>query len=95
MLFMNRQRYESLPAQARQAIDKYSMLILSRKFGEKTNEQWQKSRSLVQDSVTTLAPAEEVLTTIPSAAAVAHARTSAPFTSTMQVSHVWIDPSCG
>src|SRR5215510_4491927 len=46
MLFMNRQRYESLPPKAKAAIDKHSYLQLSRAFGEKTDEQWQKSRTL-------------------------------------------------
>ncbi|MFL5043481.1 MAG: TRAP transporter substrate-binding protein [Xanthobacteraceae bacterium] len=59
MLLMNRQRYESLPAKAREAIDKHSFLRLSRLFGEKTHEQWQKSRNLVKDSVITLAPEQE------------------------------------
>jgi len=59
MLFMNRQRYESLPAPAKAAIDKHSFLKLSRTLGEKTNEQWQKSRNLVKDSTTTLNAADE------------------------------------
>ena len=42
-----------------------------------------------------LALGETVLTAMPSAAIVAHARTSRPSTSTMQVSQVWIGPSCG
>jgi TRAP-type transport system periplasmic protein len=59
MLFMNRQRYDALPAKAKEAIDKHSFLRLSRAFGEKTNEQWQKSRNLVKDSVYTLNAGEE------------------------------------
>jgi len=59
MLFMNRQRYESLPAPAKAAIDKHSFLKLSRTLGEKTNDQWQKSRNLVKDSTTTLNAADE------------------------------------
>jgi len=56
MLFMNRQRYESLPPKAREAIDKHSFVPLTRRFGEKTQEQWEKSRDLVKDSVETLKP---------------------------------------
>jgi TRAP-type C4-dicarboxylate transport system substrate-binding protein len=59
MLFMNRQRYESLPPKAKEAIDKHSFLRLSRAFGEKTNEQWAKSRALVKDRVYTLNAGEE------------------------------------
>jgi len=59
MLFMNWQRYESLPAQAKAAIDKHSFLKLSRILGEKTDEQWQKSRTLVKDATTTLSPEQE------------------------------------
>src|SRR5262245_60869125 len=59
MLFMNWQRYESLPPQAKAALEKHSLLKLSRAFGEKTNEQWQKSRNLVKDGVSTLAADEE------------------------------------
>ena len=59
MLFMNWQRYESLPSQAKAALEKHSFLKLSRAFGEKTNEQWQKSRNLVKDGVSTLAADEE------------------------------------
>ena len=59
MLFMNRKRYESLPPQAKAAIDKHSLLLLSRAFGEKTNAQWAKSRTLVKDVVQTLGPGQE------------------------------------
>jgi TRAP-type transport system periplasmic protein len=59
MLFMNRQRYESLPAKAKAAIDKHSFLKLSRAFGEKTNDQWAKSRNLVKDTTSTLDAAQE------------------------------------
>jgi TRAP-type transport system periplasmic protein len=59
MLFMNRQRYDSLPAKAKEAIEKHSFLRLSRTFGEKTNEQWAKSRAVVKDSVYTLSAADE------------------------------------
>ena len=59
LLFMNKQKYDSLPAQAKAAIDKHSYLTLSRKLGEKTTEEWQRTRNIVKDRVTTLAPVEE------------------------------------
>jgi TRAP-type C4-dicarboxylate transport system substrate-binding protein len=59
MLFMNKQSYDKLPAKAKAAIDKNSYLSLSRKLGEKTTAEWQRTRNLVKDSVTTLAPAEQ------------------------------------
>jgi TRAP-type C4-dicarboxylate transport system substrate-binding protein len=59
LLFMNKQKYDSLPAQAKAAIDKHSYLSLSRKLGEKTTAEWQRTRGIVKDSVTTLGPAEE------------------------------------
>lgn len=59
LLMMNRQKYDSLPPQAKAAIDKHSYLTLSRKLGEKTTEEWQRTRNIVKDRVVTLAPAEE------------------------------------
>jgi TRAP-type transport system periplasmic protein len=59
MLFMNRQRYESLPAKAKEALDKHSYLRLSRAFGEKTNDQWAKSRNVVKDTTVTLSAEQE------------------------------------
>jgi TRAP-type C4-dicarboxylate transport system substrate-binding protein len=58
-LMINRKRYDALPAAAKAAIDKHSGLVLSRKFGHTTNDQWIKSRELVKDSTVTLSPAEE------------------------------------
>jgi len=59
MLFMNKLSYVKLPAQAKAAIDKNSYLSLSRKLGAKTTAEWQRTRNLVKNSVTTLSPAEE------------------------------------
>jgi len=59
MVFINRRRYDALPAKAKEAIDKNSYLPLARKLGEKTQEQWEKSRNLVKDSVVTLTPEQE------------------------------------
>ena len=59
MLFISRKRYDSLPEKARAAIDKNSYLPLSRKLGEKTTAQWEKSRNLVKDRVSTLSAEQE------------------------------------
>jgi TRAP-type C4-dicarboxylate transport system substrate-binding protein len=59
MLFMNKQSYDKLPAKAKAAIDKNSYLPLARKLGEKTTAEWERTRNLVKDRVTTLAPAEQ------------------------------------
>jgi TRAP-type C4-dicarboxylate transport system substrate-binding protein len=61
MLFISRKRYDSLPEKARAAIDKHSYLLLSRKLGEKTHAQWQKSRNLVKDSVVVLTTEQEMV----------------------------------
>src|SRR5262249_18775720 len=59
MLFMNRQRYESLPPKAKAAIDKHSYLQLSRAFGEKTQEQGRKWPARVKDRTAPSAPEQE------------------------------------
>jgi len=59
MLFMNKQSYDKLPAKAKAAIDKNSYLPLARQLGEKTTAEWERTRNLVKDTVTTLAPAEQ------------------------------------
>jgi TRAP-type C4-dicarboxylate transport system substrate-binding protein len=56
---INRKRYDELPPQAKAAIDKHSYAMLSKAFGEKTQSQWQKSRTLVQQQTTTLAPEQQ------------------------------------
>jgi TRAP-type transport system periplasmic protein len=56
VLIINRKKYDALPAKAKAAIDKNSFALLSATFGQKTQEQWQKSRNLVTDRVTTLPP---------------------------------------
>jgi TRAP-type C4-dicarboxylate transport system substrate-binding protein len=58
-LFMNKQKYESLPPKAKAAIDKNSYLDLSRKLGAATTAEWERCRNVVKDSVTVLSPAEE------------------------------------
>jgi len=59
LLFMNKQKYASLPAKAKAAIDKNSYLTLSRKLGEKTTAEWLRTRNIVKNSVTELSPTEE------------------------------------
>jgi TRAP-type C4-dicarboxylate transport system substrate-binding protein len=59
LLMMNRQSYDKLPPQAKAAIDKHSYLTLSRRLGEKTTEEWARTRNLVKDRVVSLSPAEE------------------------------------
>ncbi|MPZ55494.1 MAG: hypothetical protein GEU91_03145 [Rhizobiales bacterium] len=59
LLFMNKQKYDSLPAQAKAAIDKHSYLPLTEKLGAKTTEEWLRTRNIVKDRVVTLSPAEE------------------------------------
>jgi TRAP-type transport system periplasmic protein len=59
LLMINRKRYDALPPQAKAAIDKHSNAGLAAKFGQKTQEQWQKSRDVVRDSTTTLSREQE------------------------------------
>src|SRR5262245_9739862 len=59
VLIINRKRYDALPAKAKAAIDKHSGAELSQKFGQKTHDQWQKSRNLVRERVVTLTPDQE------------------------------------
>jgi len=59
MLFINRKRYDSLPPEAKAAIDKNSYLALSQKLGRLTDQEWAEKRGLVKDSVSTLPPQEE------------------------------------
>jgi TRAP-type C4-dicarboxylate transport system substrate-binding protein len=59
LIFMSRKRYDSLPAQAKAAIDRYSYAGFSAKLGGITDEQWADKRALVKDSTTVLSPQEE------------------------------------
>jgi TRAP-type C4-dicarboxylate transport system substrate-binding protein len=59
LLMINRKRYDALPPQAKAAIDKHSNALLAATFGQKTQEQWQKSRNLVREQTTTLSPEQE------------------------------------
>lgn len=59
LLFMTKRRYDSLPAKAKQAIDKFSHLTLSQRLGNRTDEEWQQRRALVKDRIVTLSAEEE------------------------------------
>jgi TRAP-type C4-dicarboxylate transport system substrate-binding protein len=59
LLFMNKQSYDKLPPQAKAAIDKHSYRSLSQRLGEKTTEEWARTRDIVKDRVVILDPAEE------------------------------------
>jgi len=59
LLFISKKRYDSLPPQAKAAIDKYSYLPLSQKLGRLTDEEWARKRDLVKATTTTLTPQEE------------------------------------
>ena len=58
-LFMSRKKYDSLPPQAKQAIDKHSGLALSRQFGIRTDKEWNDKRNIVKAAVTELGGDEE------------------------------------
>jgi TRAP-type C4-dicarboxylate transport system substrate-binding protein len=59
LLVMPRKKYESLPEQARAAIDRFSYLSFSQKLGRLTDDQAADKRALVKDSVHTLPSQEE------------------------------------
>ena len=59
MLFMSKKKYDSLPAQAKATIDRFSYAGFSEKLGRLTDEQWAEKRELVKNDTTTLAPKEE------------------------------------
>lgn len=59
LLMINRKKYDALPPKAKAAIDKHSNAALSALFGQKTQEQWQKSRGVVSDRVSTLTREQE------------------------------------
>jgi TRAP-type transport system periplasmic protein len=57
-LFMNKQKYDSLPPKAKAAIDKNSYLTLSRMLGAATTKEWLRTRAIVKNSVSKLSAAE-------------------------------------
>jgi TRAP-type C4-dicarboxylate transport system substrate-binding protein len=58
VVFMNRKKWDSLPPQARAAIDKVSYLPFSQTLGRAADAEWARSRGSLKD-VTTLPDAEE------------------------------------
>jgi len=58
-LVMNKQKYDSLPPQARAAIDKHSGLLLTQKLGEATQGQWNLGYETVKAKLARLSPEEE------------------------------------
>lgn len=58
MVFMSRKRWDSLPPQAKAAIDKYSYLPFSQTLGRAADAEWARSRASLKE-VTTLSGAEE------------------------------------
>jgi len=59
MIIINKKKYDSLPPQAKAAIDRYSYGGFTEKLGRLTDEQWEKTRALVKDSTNALPPQEE------------------------------------
>lgn len=58
VVFMNRRKWDSLPPQAKAAIDKYSYLPFSQTLGRAADAEWARSRGSLKD-VTTLRDPEE------------------------------------
>jgi len=58
IVFMNRRKWDSLPPQAKTAIDKASYLPFSETLGRAADAEWARSRASLKD-VTTLSDAEE------------------------------------
>jgi TRAP-type C4-dicarboxylate transport system substrate-binding protein len=59
ILFMNKQRYDGLPAKAKEALDKNSYLSLSQRLGAKTTAEWSRARDGVKDTVSVLSADQE------------------------------------
>jgi TRAP-type C4-dicarboxylate transport system substrate-binding protein len=58
MVFMSRKRWDSLPAQAKAAIEQQSYLRFSEILGRAADAEWARSRGTLKD-LSTLSPAEE------------------------------------
>lgn len=58
IVFMNRRKWDSLPAQAKAAIDKHSYLPFSQTLGRAADAEWARSRGALKD-VSTLPDSEE------------------------------------
>lgn len=58
IVFMSRKRWDSLPAQAKAAIDKFSYLSFSQTLGRAADEEWERSRRSLKE-ITTFSADEE------------------------------------
>jgi TRAP-type C4-dicarboxylate transport system substrate-binding protein len=58
VVFMNRAKYDSLPPQAKAAIDKHSYLPFSETLGKAADAEWARSRGTLKE-VSTLSDADE------------------------------------
>jgi TRAP-type C4-dicarboxylate transport system substrate-binding protein len=59
MMFINKKKYDSLPPDAKAAIDKYSYMPLTEITGKATDADWARARAMVASSVNTLSPEQE------------------------------------
>ena len=59
MMFMNKQKYNSLPPEAKAAIDKFSGLAMSERTAKAVDADWAKSRASVKASTNELSPEQE------------------------------------
>lgn len=59
LMFINKQKYDSLPPEAKAALDKYSYLPLSELTGKAVDADWAQARASVEKGVTVLSPEEE------------------------------------
>ena len=59
MMFINKRKYESLPPQAKAAIDKFSQLAMSERTAKAVDANWAKSLASVKASTNELSPQEE------------------------------------
>jgi len=58
MVFISKKRWDSLPAQARAAIEKHSYLAFSQQLGQVTDAEWNRARGILKD-IQPLPAAEE------------------------------------
>jgi TRAP-type transport system periplasmic protein len=59
LMFINKKKYDSLPPEAKAALDKYSYLPLSEVTGKATDAYWASARAMVASSTNELSPTEE------------------------------------
>lgn len=59
LMFINKQKYDSLPDKAKAAIDEFSYMELSQLTGKAVDQDWANSVALVEDSTNVLSPEQE------------------------------------